>query len=122
MTEEIESTIHSSLFAFPLRVRLRGKVVGNLSDRLRKSDRQFTTRVVITKQDIGDGSSALGARKPPFDNSRHVLVNPVDAHRPAVQQYDDRRFTGGENCLHQLQLTTGQIEARARCGLTYSVR
>src|SRR5882762_1013068 len=77
MSKIIESTVHASLLALPLRVWLRGEIKRDLSDGSRNSDGQLSARIVITKQNVCDCGPCLRARKPSLENSRYVFANPV---------------------------------------------
>src|SRR5882672_1300811 len=114
MSEVVECTVHASRFALPLSVWLGGEVKGDLSDRSRNSDGQLSARIVITKQNVCDCGPCLRARKPGLENSRHVFVNPVDAHWPAINQDYYYGFAGSMHCLDQVQLVTRQIQTGAR--------
>ena len=113
MSKVVERAVNTRPFSLPLCFGLGGKVKRDLPGCFRKSNRQFSARIVITEQDIGNSSAALRSGKPGFDDAGHILVHPVDAHRTAINQHYDDGFAGGVDRLHQLQLMTRQIEARA---------
>src|SRR6185312_8474613 len=119
MPEIVKCPIHASFLALPLRVGFRGKVERYLPYRLRKSHSEFAARVVIAEQSISNGSSSMNAGKPGFNNSRYVLINPIDAQRPPVYENHDHRLAGSVNCLHQIELPSRKIEASARRAFTH---
>ena len=114
MSEVVERAVDPRLLAFPLGLWLGGKIERDLSNGLWKSNGQLSAGIVVTEQDIGDRGPALDSRKPRFNDSRHVLVDPVDAHRPAIYQNHHDRFAGGIDRLDQFKLMAGQIETGAR--------
>src|SRR5687767_6716994 len=120
MSEVVERAVDARLLTFPLRVWFGGKVERDLPRGFGKRHGQFAARVVIAKENFGDRRAPLRSREPSLHDRRHVLVDPVDTQRPAIQQYDNHRFTDRVNSLHEIQLTPGQIETRAAQTLTDS--
>src|SRR5689334_15900849 len=117
-----ERAVHPRLFSLPLRVGLRWEVVRNLPDSLWKRDGQFAAWVVIAKQHIGDCRSALGAGKPCLNNSGYIFVDPVDAHRPAINHDYNHGFPGGVHSLNEFELSSRQIQTSTRCGFPDGTR
>src|SRR6266404_5138596 len=117
VSEIVKRAVDARLLTFPLGLWLGRKIERNLPDGSRKRNSQFTAWIVIPEQDIGDRCSALRAGKPSFNNAGHVLIDPIDAHRPAINQNHDNRFSGRVDCLDQIELMAGQIETGARCAL-----
>src|SRR5215471_5769305 len=111
VSEIVESAVDSRFLTFPLCLGLGRKIEWDLSDRLRESHRQFSAGVVVAKKYIGDCSSALHTGKPCFQNSGHVLVDPVDAHGATIYKDHHDWFARRIHRLHQFQLMTGKVEA-----------
>src|SRR6185312_3126192 len=118
MPEIVKCPIHASFLALPLRVGFRGKVERYLPYRLRKSHSEFAARVVIAEQSISNGSSSMNAGKPGFNNSRYVLINPIDAQRPPVYENHYHTRAGSATCLHQPQSATRRRNPARRRAFT----
>src|SRR6266436_9432418 len=114
IAEIVESTIHARLLALPLSIRLGGKIKRDLADGTRNSYSQLSARIVIAKQNVCDRGPCLRAGEPGLDNARHVLVDPVNAHWPAINQDHDYGFAGSLHGPGQIQLSPRQVETGAR--------
>src|SRR5256714_8399729 len=122
VAEVIERAVDARLLALPLRVGLRREVVRYLPRGLREGDGQLAARIVVAEENVGDGSAALRSGEPGFDDAGDILVHPVDAHGPPVDENYDHGLARRVDGLHQLQLTARQIQARARRALADGLR
>src|SRR6185369_3258402 len=117
MPEIIESSFYSRFLALALSTRFCRKIIRYLSDSFRKCDRQFAAGVVITKKDVGDRGPALCSRKPCFDDTRNILVSPIDTYGPAVYQYQNGGLSSRINRLEWIELSSRKVKARTRRAL-----
>src|SRR5947207_7432228 len=122
VAEVVERAVHARLLALPLCVGLRREVVRYLPRGLREGDRELAARVVVAEENVGDGGAALRAGEPGFEYAGDVLVHPVDAHGPPVDEDDDHGLARRVDGLHQLQLPARQFEARAARALADGLR
>src|SRR2546421_7568276 len=114
VSEIIERAVDARLLALPLSVGLRREVVRYLPGGLREGDGELAARIVVAEENVGDGRSALRAGEPGFDDAGDVLVHPVYAQGPPVDENYDHGLARRVDGLHQLQLTARQIETHAR--------
>ena len=98
--------------AVHLGIRLVGEIVGDLADRLREGHGKFAAGIVVAEQGHGNRRAAMGARVPGLQDGGGMLVHPVDAERPSVDQHDDERLAGPGDLLEQEVLAAGKFQAR----------
>src|SRR5262249_5740282 len=75
-----------------------------------KRNRQSSTRIVVTEQDVGESSASFFAGIPCLDYRRHVLVGPVDRERAAVQQHKHYWLTSRADRFEQSLLTSWESD------------
>ena len=80
----------------------------NLSRASWNSNRQFTTRVHLSVENLRQCLSACHSPLPCFDDARHIFGNPFGSQRAAVDKYHHRRNTRSRYGFHQFLLTSRQ--------------
>src|SRR5207248_3318970 len=93
-------------------------IEGDLPQRTRIGHRQFTGRIFVTEEDIGDRVARLNAEKPRFKDRRHMSRRPGDGQWPAIHENEHGRSTGLNYFPKELLLISRKIEICAACGFT----
>ena len=87
--------------------------VGQIANRVRERDGQFSAGIHIAEQNVGRGGAAFLAEIPAFKNRRNVLGDVVDGERTAVDQKHDRWRAGFDDGFDQIVLRAEKFEGIA---------
>src|SRR5260370_9100772 len=93
--------------------------VGQVSNRARKSDRQFSAWVHVAKEHIRRRRSAFLTQIPTFKYRWNMFCDVVDGEGPAVNQEDNRRSPGFDDGFDEIILRAQQLKRIAVAAMIF---